>query len=310
MTPIRSRGALMRQERSYRDTVVGERRWWDAWDADDFYRRHAPENHFDTLVQHSPLLAQRIAAWLRSEVTGAVEVFDLGSGNASLIQHITAHTSQIAQAHAIDLRERPADVDTSITWHRRDVLSEGLPPRMTDAIPVLIAHEFFDDIPCDLVDVDDAGQCWWMEADETGEPVRGHRVDEASTIEWMHRWWPPRRPGMRIEIGLSRDRLWHSLIRQYPHAIGIVIDYGHTLRERLIGTWDAGTLVGYRDHRVTAPRLDGHTNVTAHVAMDALAAQSDDAHIIRLAEWLGSKGDGFTTGALEDFHILIAHMRG
>ena len=310
MTPIRNRGALMRQERSYRDTVVGERRWRDAWNADDFYQQHAPEDHFETFVQHSPLLAQRIATWLRAEVTGAVEVFDLGSAHASLTQHITEHTSQVAQAHAIDLRDRPAEVDPSIIWHRRDIQCDGLPPRMTDATPVLIAHEFFDDIPCDLVDVDDTGHCWWMDADEAGELVRGGPIDDQQAIDWIHRWWPPHRPGMRIEIGLNRDRLWRALMCQHPKAIGIVIDYGHTLRERLIGTWDGGTLIGYRDHRVTTPRLDGRTNVTAHVAIDALAAQTDSAHIVRLAEWLGSTGDGFTTGALEDFHILIAHMRG
>ena len=115
---------------------------------------------------------------------------------------------------------------------------------------------------------------------------------------------------MQIEVGLNRDRIWHALMRQYPRAIGIVIDYGHTRRERSIGTWDAGTLVGYRNHRVTAPRLDGRTNVTAHVAIDALAAQADEAHIMRLATWLGNEGDGLTTGALGDFPILLARMRG
>ena len=310
MTPIRNRGALMRQERSYRDTVVGERRWRAAWNADHFYRQHAPEDHFDTLVQHSPLLAHHITTWLRSAVPGAVEVFDLGSARASLIQQLTANTSQVAQAHAIDVRERPAQVDPSITWHHRDIRSEGLPPRVTDATPVLIAHEFFDDIPCDVAEVDEFGRCWWVEANDAGEPVRGGRIVEGQAFDWMQRWWPPLRPGMRIEIGLARDRLWHELIRQYPQAVGIVIDYGHTLRERVVGTWDAGTLIGYRDHRVTTPRLDGHTNITAHVAIDALAAQSDRAHIVRLAEWLGSKGDGFTTGALGDFQILTAHMRG
>ena len=299
----------MPQERSYRDTVVGERRWRDVWHADDFYVQHAPEDHFQTLAQVGATLAQHIATWLSEQVTGGVEVFELGSANASLIRHVSASTPHITYAHAIDLRERPADLDASIIWHRRDVGSQGLPPRMSDATPVLLAHEFFDDIPCDVVEVDDAG-CWWVDAGETGEPIRGSRVVEADAIDWMHRWWPPHRSGMQIEVGLNRDRIWHALMRQYPRAIGIVIDYGHTRRERSIGTWDAGTLVGYRNHRVTAPRLDGRTNVTAHVAIDALAAQADEAHIMRLATWLGNEGDGFTTGALGDFLILLARMRG
>ncbi len=48
----------------------------------------------------------------------------------------------------------------------------------------------------------------------------------------------------------------------------LAIDYGHLRSQRPV----EGTLTSYREGRLTALCIDGSHDVTAHVAMDALAA--------------------------------------
>lgn len=284
------------------------RRWGAAWRADDFYRHHEPQAHFDTLVRFSPILAQRLAAWLDETLAEPFEVIDLGADQGTFLTQVLTASHFATHGHGIDLRMSPPTLDPNITWHQRDVLNAGLPHIDSCGMTVLLAHEFFDDVPCDVVEVDERGVCRWLDRGPDGSPLLADVVTERDTLDWLDRWWPPQRPAMRMEVGIARDRLWHALLRSTPRTLGIVIDYGHVLRERMVGTWDGGTLIGYRQHAAVSPRLDGTTNITAHVAIDALAAQSASAQITRLREWIDAPPDASATGALGDFHVLISRM--
>jgi SAM-dependent MidA family methyltransferase len=282
-------------------------RWRARWSADALYRNDTPYRHFDTFIRHSTELAAALSRQLSVQEDGRLEIFDLGAGDGALADHISAYMPT-AVVHAVDLRPRPAQLSADVYWHTIDIEQQPLPRLVPDAIPILIAHEFLDDVPCDVVEVDDDGRCIWMNADDDGRLIPGDVVTDPATLDWMHRWWPPKRPGMRIEIGLSRDRLWSRLLRTWPNTIGIAVDYGHTLRERMVGTWDGGTLTGYRQGRQVPPQLDGRTNVTAHVAVDALAAVAERSEVHRLRSLLGWSADQQSTGSLGDFHVVVSHM--
>jgi SAM-dependent MidA family methyltransferase len=51
----------------------------------------------------------------------------------------------------------------------------------------------------------------------------------------------------------------------------VAIDYAHDLEERAAGVHPAGTLVGYRAGRAVLAVPDGSCDITAHVALDAVA---------------------------------------
>ena len=95
---------------------------------------------------------------------------------------------------------------------------------------------------------------------------------------------------MRAEIGSSRDDAWAAITGMLDAGAAVAIDYGHTRAERVAGTWDGGTLVGYRDGHVVTPVADGSCNLTAHVAIDSVAAAVPRAQSTSIARWSAAPG--------------------
>jgi SAM-dependent MidA family methyltransferase len=266
--------------------------WGQRWASDPFYQRNAPGTHFSTAPMHHDRIAERIADRIRQVANRDIEVIEVGAGNGALITAVVRHLRDLGltpRAHALDLQPPPAHLDPMITWHRGDVRIHPL-PRTQQHQPFLIAHEFLDDLPCEVIELD--AEPHIMLANDDGTLERGPALSDAAAcaalnmdvpgiLDWIQRWWPLGQPMQRIEVGIERDRIWRSLVQQVRGGMAFAIDYGHVFAERRVGTWDAGTLAGYRDHQLTSPRLDGQTNVTAHVAFDALAHATGEPCTIR-----------------------------
>lgn len=202
-----------------------------------FYRRQAPADHFRTSVHASPLFATAVVR-LAAEI-GAASVTDIGAGRGELGRQIG--------------RQAPGLAVRSIE------LDDPLPEALTGLV---IANEWLDNVPCDLVELDPAGVPRYVLTDGLGEVVAGADRD------WLDRWWPLAEPGDRAEIGLARDAAWASVVRRLDDGLAVAIDYGHTRA----GRPPYGSLAGYRDGRPCEPVPDGSCDITAHVALDSLAA--------------------------------------
>lgn len=270
--------------------------WEQAWEGSafgpgGFYRRELPESHFRTAVTSGRAIARIVIEYLRQYLQHHphATVEDLGAGSGQLLQDLAIWSQTQGLSHRIalrgfDLRERPADLDPQIDWVRGD-LREILPTRPT-MTGIAIAHELLDDLPCPLLEADADGRPHVV-LSQHHEPYLGpelatHRADTCSDwARWAAQWWPIDRPFMRCEIGLPRERLWQSIVRHVDHGWALAIDYGHVKEERIAGTWDAGTCIGYRQGRAMAPRTDGIRNLTAHVAMDALQASTQSASTLQ-----------------------------
>jgi SAM-dependent MidA family methyltransferase len=142
---------------------------------------------------------------------------------------------------------------------------------------VLLAHEWLDNVPCHVVEVDTDGVLRVVHVDPaTGEESLGHRLDEPGVppglAEWLARWWPldVREPGTRAEVGTSRDKVWADAASRVGRGLAIAVDYGHTRAARP----PYGSLRSYRDGREVDVLPDGSRDVTAAVAVDAVAAAS------------------------------------
>lgn len=289
----------------------------ERWRADSFYLQHHAEDHFITDPMRSKqiarALARRISTLLRSDEP--LEIFDVGAGNGDLLRAIAEYLPNARAFHGVDVREQPGDVPG--TWHQQDALD--LPARSTDATPVLICHEFFDDVPCDLVEVDNLGIARLIISDQKDDFMLGPALTDPAAgpdrdvmLQWIQRWWPPTRPFMRIEVGHRRDVLWHDFTQRMRGGLAFAIDYGHLLPERRVGTWDAGTTVGWRHGRPAPLRWDASRNVTAHVAMDALA-HATAGHTKRLFRQRGALGlpvkRVLSTGGNGDYLWLETDLR-
>ncbi len=276
-------------------SVPVERSWRQAWEDSlagptSFYANNAPAGHFTTDVMRgavAPIVLPRLRELLVAR-EGPVTVLDAGAGGGELLTALLGLLSEAEQRRVhllgLDLRDRPVDLDERIDWEVGDIRQAEWAPM--DGI--VVAHELLDDIPCDWVEADADGRPRIVLVAEDGstslgpgiDDVRGcHRVDvDAIALStWLERWWPGGRPFARCEPGIHRDAVWAQLTSRINSGYALAFDYGHLLPARLVGVWDGGTVVGYRSGRVVTPRVDGTCNVTAHVAIDAVAAAAIDA---------------------------------
>lgn len=236
---------------------------------DGFFMRNdaGPAAHFRTSVHASPLFAHALLRLL-DRVDAALgrpdrlDVVDVGAGRGELLTQLAALAppalADRLRLTAVELAPRPPDLAADITW-RAD-----LPAGVTG---LLVANEWLDNVPLDI-----ARDGRYLLVDPaTGEETPGPPLDPADA-RWARRWWPAR-PGDLVELGRSRDEAWAEAVRAVRRGLALAIDYGHLRAERPV----AGTLTGYRHGRQVPPLPDGERDLTAHVAVDSVAAAGSAA---------------------------------
>ena len=279
--------------------------WEQAWElatigARGFYSHSLPYDHFTTSVEQS-VLATDLLPYVRAALAqGPIRFIDVGAGTGLLAEQIlgllTPSERECASLICLDVRPRPAHLSSTIDWIQGDVRKTiaQIPAGHT----VLVAHEFLDDIPCALAEVDSEGVTRAVVADPIHfTPTLGAALDTTGTdFAWLARWWPTTRPFMRCEVGITRDACWRGLTSIVTSGFAIAIDYAHIRADRVRGVWDGGTLTGYRAGQTLTPQATGDMNITAHVALDSLAAASSGKPHITMLQG----------GPTPDFWWLIA----
>ena len=242
-----------------------DRAWHDAlYGPAGFYRRTSPAQHFRTSIHASPLMAKALARLARG--CGLRRVLDIGSGRGELLQAL-ADVDPDLELVGVDVVPRPPSLPTSARW----VVSPGgdaLPP-LDAANALVVAHEWLDDVPCPVLEVDALGRLRVVEVSPQGQQ-RLAGAPTAADLDWVASWWPVEGAveGARVEVGLPRDLAWARLVQAASGSVVLAVDYSHTASARPTG----GTLMGYRAGRPVAPMPDGSCDLTAHVALDAVAA--------------------------------------
>ncbi len=261
--------------------------WPDAWQRalygpDGFYRRvDGPGAHFRT-ASHAAgdLLGAALARLAR--LAGCGTVVDVGAGRGELLVALRRADPGL-DLHAVEIAPRPAGLDAGIGWH------EG-PPTTTGPV-LLLGWELLDVVPCPVLEADADGVLRQVLVSPDGDRAPGGLAD-ADDVAWTDRWWPgPHRPRDRVEVGAPRDALWRRLVEDVvgPDGLALAVDYDHGLGSRPA----EGSLAGFRSGRATAPVPDGDHDVTAHVALDAVAAGLPGS--VRLAQADALRRLGVTT---------------
>ncbi|MCP2326284.1 SAM-dependent MidA family methyltransferase [Hamadaea flava] len=240
--------------------------------ADGFFRRERPADHFRTSVTASPVFATAIAHLVAGvdKALGhpdVLTVVDVGAGRGELLSQVYALIGRDSRVRpvAVELADRPAGLDPGIDWRPE------LPEEFTG---LLIATEWLDNVPLDVAVVDPDGVPRYLLDDGSlGTPL------DPADAQWTDEWWPLHDPGDTAEIGLPRDRAWADAVSRLTAGLAVAIDYGHTRADR------RPTLTGFRDGREVEPRFDGSTDITAHVAVDALGVP-----VLRQREALATLG--------------------
>ncbi|HEY9294023.1 MAG TPA: SAM-dependent methyltransferase [Microlunatus sp.] len=254
--------------------------WQSAWTAAatgpaGFWRTHRVVGQFRT-ASGSALFAEAIASLIK-QWPGIEVVIEIGAGDGSLVNRLRAELPTLQYA-AVDLRTDPAegpDVDWRIgQWDVQRHQWQGPAAELLAGLnrpTMIICAEWLDELPCPVARWD--GEVWHeLLARADGSEVVGGAL-RAAEDAWLRRWWPAPEAGARAESGLSRDLAWTAMLEGLRRAGGLalMIDYGHTRGDRPF----AGSLTGFVDGRQVAARPDPMINLTAHVAVDAVAAAGE-----------------------------------
>lgn len=245
---------------------------------DGFYRRERPGDHFRTSSHASPFFADAIVRLAR--LSQATTVVDLGAGGGELLRDVRRRAPDL-HVVGVDMAARPANLPHSVGWVSTVVdLEPGRsvrPPhtsrdrnewRLVDVL--VVANEWLDDIPVDVVEMADDDQPRLVHVDPATGIEQLGEAPGAEEAQWLARWWPldGAAAGERAEIGRPRDDAWADVVRRVYRGVLVAIDYGHRREDRPLH----GTLAGYRAGRLVAAVPDGLCDITAHVALDACAS--------------------------------------
>jgi SAM-dependent MidA family methyltransferase len=240
--------------------------WRAAWDGalygpGGFYRTSWPGDHFRTSAHESDALARAVLAMVRS--LGLSRVVDVGAGAGELLGHLHRSAPDLDLV-GVEVRDRPATLPAAVAWG-------AAPPSSANAL--VVAHEWLDTVPCHVVAVDSAGIPRMLHVDTTtgteswGLPLHDRGVP-VSVRAWLDEWWPLQHAGARAEVGSSRDRAAAGLLDLVDEGAVLVVDYAHARDARP----PHGSLRGFRRGRLVPPVPDGTCDITADVALDAVAA--------------------------------------
>ncbi|WP_432994979.1 SAM-dependent methyltransferase [Dactylosporangium sp. CA-233914] len=231
---------------------------------DGFFTRERPADHFRTSVHASPLFAGAVATLLGRldealDRPDRLDLVDVGAGRGELLTGVLAalpdDVRRRVRATGVEKAPRPGELPSTIGWTSN-------PPDGT--VGMLIATEWLDNVPADIVELDSAFRIRYLKCDLTPADDPLDPADRA----WLDRWWPldGAPPGARAEIGAPRDEAWAAAVATVERGVAVAVDYGHFAGDRPL----FGTLTGYRDGRQVEPIPDGGRDLTISVAFDPL----------------------------------------
>jgi SAM-dependent MidA family methyltransferase len=238
-----------------------------------FHRPEGPVAHFRTNA-HVPLFAEAILGVVTAvdDALGnpdRIDVVDVGAGRGELLAAVAGLTRGTALGRrlrpiAVELARRPDALTDTVAW------TDEIPDGITG---VLVANEWLDNIPVDVVTVGEDGPRRVLVEPATGAESPGGPIGLRDAA-WLSNWWPVAGApvGTRAEVGSARDEAWATAVAGIDRGLAIAVDYGHLRAARASGTFAAGTLSGHLRGRAVPPVPDGSCDVTAGVAIDACAA--------------------------------------
>jgi len=276
--------------------------WKQAWDAalfgpQGFFRRETPAAHFRTSAHVSPVFARALVRMTREADLDTL--VDIGAGGGELLSAV--HDLDPAlDLLGVEVAARPAGLPDAVAW------TTALPESVDGLV---VANEWLDTIPCHVVEVAADGEPRVVHVDPvTGAESLGHPLSHASVPAslptWLERWWPldGAAPGTRAEVGTTRDAAWEDVVGRVRHGIAVAVDYGHLRADRPA----SGSLRSYLSGRQVEVLPDGSRDVTAHVAVDAVADRTG-AVVRRQREVLRDLG---VTAALPEPELATADPAG
>jgi hypothetical protein len=232
-----------------------------------------PAGHFRTAA-HAAAPELAVALHRLAAIHHGRAIVDVGAGRGELLIALGADPGPAGTAlglWGVDIVPRPQQLTPGVGWSTG---LAALPDRVLSGA-LVICWELLDVVPVPILERDADGDLREVLVDPgtgreaLGEPARpGDRA-------WCDRWWPAPdehdEHDDRVEVGRPRDEFWAALVTRCGAAGAravLAVDYAHQQADRPA----RGSLTGFRSGRALPPRPNGSMDLTAHVAIDAVAA--------------------------------------
>jgi len=165
-----------------------------------------PGRFFRTSVHVGAAFARAVATLLlqvdaRLGRPPRLDLVDVGAGRGELLRGILdalpPEVSARVRAVAVDVHGDPPGLDPRVTW----VVGAAPDAMPRDIRGLVVAHEWLDDVPLDLVERDPTGRFRLVLVTADGREHLGPTIDDdiawaawgldaARTRTWLARWWP------------------------------------------------------------------------------------------------------------------------
>jgi SAM-dependent MidA family methyltransferase len=274
--------------------------WQDAlYGAGGFYRSaEGPAGHFGTSATMPAGVREVFAgAVLRlAAEQGCTTVVDVGAGRGELLAALDRARSTRLELLGVDVVPRPAGLPEAVGWLESPGGAD-LPSGLTGLAEALVlANEWLDVVPLDVLEVDRRGVPRVVEVDRSGRERLGPAADEEQ-LGWCRGWWPIEGSpaGTRAEVGLTRDAAWAGLVARVESGVCVAVDYGPPPPQRP----PAGSLAAHRAGRLVPVQPDGSCDLTADVALDSLDGARAGATLRTQREALSELGVAATRPAAQ-----------
>lgn len=262
--------------------ILWETAWQQAlYGPDGFYHRpEGPAGHFRTAA-HAGAPELAVALHRLAAEHGCHAIVDVGAGRGELLIALGADPGPAGTAlglWGVDVVPRPPQLTAGVGWSTG---LAALPDRVLRGA-LVICWELLDVVPCPILERDADGELREVLVDPaTGREALGEPAGPDDRA-WCDRWWPRATDdeGDRVEVGRPREEFWGRLVGRCV-ATGacavLAVDYAHQRAERPT----RGSLTGFRSGRALPPRPNGTMDLTAHVAIDAVAEAGIEAGATR-----------------------------
>jgi hypothetical protein len=202
-----------------------------------FSPHHAAERHFGTAIDVGDHIAREVLRRCRATARryGIDDpwIVDVGAGSGRLLRQLLDLGHPPDRLLGVDVRPAP---DLPVHW-----IQGVAPAAVPEVAGLLLAHEFLDDIPLDVVR---DGHVLTTD----GRP--GPPATQAQCA-WSARWGEG-------PCGLTRDDAWAALVSRVTVGQAIAVDYPRSLP------------VGHRRGRRMPAVADGRTDISAGVEFRSL----------------------------------------
>ncbi len=261
--------------------------------------RQGKAGDYFTAPTVSHLFGKVLSKWIlkvSEEIGGNFSLLELGSGEGhlgkdllsalrerdSLLFEKVEYLSMEKSPHSIKRqKELLKEFEGKVKWPSWEAIKE--------IRGIVIGNEFFDAFPVERVKVEN-GKLWEVRIDFFDGEFRQILFPASEAVKEYFDYYVGEMPpeGTFAEAHILGLQFFEDLLKRLKEGFVLLIDYGYTTKELLLGLFPQGTLRAYKNHKVFKEFLDdpGNSDLTSSLNFSAFIKKAEErgVKVLRFCE--------------------------